>query len=217
MLKMPDLQILQKSWGWKKKMNLLKEYCKHKDEIKKRLDEFSKVPEKDYFYELCFCILTPQSKAKNGLFVENWLRKKDFLNKNVNPKPILRKKIRFHNNKTMYLLEAKKKWPEISKHITAEKDAKQLRAWIVKNVKGIGMKEASHFLRNIGKRNIAILDRHILKNLQLLGVIKSAPALTVKNYLEIEKRFEEFSKHTGIQMDELDLLFWSSETGEIIK
>jgi N-glycosylase/DNA lyase len=88
----------------------------------------------------------------------------------------------------------------------------------VVNVKGMGWKEASHFLRNIGYRDLAILDRHILRNLKLHGVIRSYPAsLTPKRYLAIEKAFERFASAVGIPMDELDLLFWSRETGTILK
>ncbi|MFI5201154.1 MAG: DNA lyase, partial [Candidatus Kapaibacterium sp.] len=80
------------------------------------------------------------------------------------------------------------------------------------------MKEASHFLRNIGVRGLAILDRHILKHLKRLGVIKLIPtSLTKKRYLEIEKRWKKFADRVGISIDELDLLFWSIETGEIRK
>ena len=76
----------------------------------------------------------------------------------------------------------------------------------------------SHFLRNIGHRNLAILDRHILKNLHKLNVINEIPAtLTPKKYFEIENKFIEFSNKVNISMDELDLLFWSQETGEVFK
>ncbi|MBU0628517.1 MAG: DNA lyase, partial [Nanoarchaeota archaeon] len=98
------------------------------------------------------------------------------------------------------------------------KNAKIIREFIVTNVKGIGYKEASHFLRNIGHRNLAILDRHILKNLQKLKVINKIPkTLNKKNYLLIEDRFYKFSKKIKIPMDELDLLFWSIETGKVFK
>lgn len=84
---------------------------------------------------------------------------------------------------------------------------------------GLGYKEAGHFLRNVGLgEDLAILDRHILKNLVLLGVIDEVPAsLTKRRYLEIERRMIEFSKKTGIPMGHLDLLLWSKETGEIFK
>jgi N-glycosylase/DNA lyase len=95
-----------------------------------------------------------------------------------------------------------------------------LREWLVKNVKGIGMKEAGHFIRNMGLSNnqLAILDVHILKNLKEFGIIEKIPkSLTKKEYLKIEDRMREFSKKIGIPLDELDLLLWSKETGFIFK
>ncbi len=88
----------------------------------------------------------------------------------------------------------------------------------MQNVKGLGYKESSHFLRNIGYKNLAILDRHILKNLKDLRVIRYIPKSLNKNkYLEIEDKFQNFSKRINISMDELDLLFWSIETGEVFR
>ena len=93
------------------------------------------------------------------------------------------------------------------------------REWLVKHVKGLSYKEATHFLRNIGLNDgLAILDRHILKNLKYHGVVSSIPAaLTKKRYLSVEKKFQNFARETGISTDELDLLFWSREAGEILK
>ncbi|MCP8310628.1 MAG: hypothetical protein L6N94_03925, partial [Candidatus Methylarchaceae archaeon HK01M] len=87
------------------------------------------------------------------------------------------------------------------------------------NVMGMGMKEASHFLRNIGLgEGLAILDRHILKNLRDYDVINQIPkSITKKVYIDIEDKMREFSKRIDIPMDELDLLFWSEETGMIFK
>jgi N-glycosylase/DNA lyase len=65
---------------------------------------------------------------------------------------------------------------------------------------------------------LTILDRHILRNLQRYGAIRTVPkSLTRKRYLSVEQRFIEFSGNVGIPVDELDLLFWSMETGEIRK
>jgi len=62
---------------------------------------------------------------------------------------------------------------------------KDMREWLIRSIRGIGYKEASHFLRNIGLgENLAILDRHILKNLKFFGVIEEIPAsLPKKNIL----------------------------------
>ncbi|MEK6835566.1 MAG: N-glycosylase/DNA lyase, partial [Nanoarchaeota archaeon] len=191
---------------------------KRKNIIKKRLEDFKNVKKEDYFYEVCFCILTPQSSAKQCWKAILLLKENDFLNKDINPLNYLIDKIRFHINKSKYLIEFKQKWHLIQKKLDEIKNAKELREFLVKNVKGYGYKEASHFLRNIGYKNLAILDRHILKNLYRLNIINELPkTLTKKKYFEIEQKFIDFSKKVNIDMDELDLLFWSQETGEVFK
>src|SRR5262245_38252582 len=92
--------------------------------------------------------------------------------------------------------------------------------FIAKNpgVKGIGYKEASHYLRNIGYFGYAILDKHILRTLNELGVIDSPnPPGTKKKYLVVEDRMRKFAEDIRINFDELDLLLWSNKTGEILK
>jgi len=193
-------------------------YEEKKYEINKRLNDFSQIKGSDIFYELCFCLLTPQSNARKCDQAVRLLKQKDFLNKKINPEAILRNKTRFYKNKARYLLESKIGFPAILKMLNEIKDNKAVREWLIKNVKGLGYKESSHFLRNIGYRNLAILDRHILKNLKKVGVIDEIPKNLTKNkYLEIEKKFYKFSKRIGISMDKLDLLFWSLETGDVFK
>ena len=199
-------------------MNLVKVYQEKSEEIKNRLDEFSKVKKKeDIFYELCFCLLTPQSNAKKCWDAVEDLKKMDFFNKNFDVVPILQRKTRFHNHKALYLKTAKKNFNNIFEKIQSlGKD--ELRFYLLKNVKGFGLKEVSHFMRNIGYRDLAILDRHILKNLLKHGAIDKIPkSLNKKDYLFIEEKFKEFSKKIGIDMDELDLLFWSIEAGKVFK
>lgn len=89
----------------------------------------------------------------------------------------------------------------------------------MKNVKGLGLKEASHFLRNIGFfEDIAILDRHILRNLVRLKVTRGIPTgLTDKKYLEIEERTLQFCEQNKIKPEELDLVLWARETGFVFK
>lgn len=196
-------------------------YRNLKSDIRNRLKEFLNIPASEYFYELTYCLLTPQSSAVNADKVISLLKANKFKSKEINPEPILRRKdsyIRFHKNKSRYLTAVKKQYPLISKQITDNISGEELRLWLVKNVKGLGWKESSHFLRNIGHRNLAILDRHILRNLVRLGVLQELPkTLTAKNYLQIEENFRKFSKRIGIPMDELDLLFWCMETGQILK
>lgn len=196
-------------------------YRNLKSDIRNRLKDFSKVPSSEYFYELVYCLLTPQSSAVNAEKVITILKDKKFKLRDIDPEPILRRKdcyIRFHKNKSRYMITVKDQFPLIAEQLKSRSTSEELRLWLVKNVKGLGWKESSHFLRNIGHRNLAILDRHILRNLVHLGVLRDLPkSLTATNYLQIEGKFRKFSEQIGVLMDELDLLFWSRETGEILK
>jgi N-glycosylase/DNA lyase len=131
---------------------------------------------------------------------------------------------RFKNKKAHYLVEARKLFlrdGKISIRSCLRKfdNISACRDWLVQNIRGLGYKEASHFLRNIGLgENIAILDRHILKNLAIIGIIADIPnSMSRKNYLEIERKMIEFAGRIHIPVSHLDLLFWYKETGEIFK
>ena len=94
------------------------------------------------------------------------------------------------------------------------------RDWLARErgIKGLGYKESSHFLRNIGYRGYAILDKHILRALAELGCIDSPqPPATRAKYLAAEDRLRDFARDVGINFDELDLVLWSMKTGEILK
>jgi len=204
-------------------------YREKRKQIESRLADFKRKWEKgsetEVLSELAFCILTPQSKAKGC-----WACMESILAKNLlasgNEKQILAqlKYPRFKYKKAKYLVEARDKFIKngkikIKEFMSGFKDVYTMRGWFVKNIKGYGYKEASHFLRNVGfGDDIAILDRHILKNLKLLGIIKKVPdSLTPKIYFEIENRMKAFSKKSKIPMAALDLILWAKETGEIFK
>lgn len=197
--------------------NLIHSYRNKKLEIEKRIIDFNNLKEKEYFNEFLFCLLTPQSNAQRCWEAVKEINKLKSLEK-TNIAKILRKKTRFHNNKAKYVSNAEQTFALIKKELN-KKNKIELRNWIEKNVKGYGLKEASHFLRNIGKSDnqIAILDRHILRNLVKLNVIKEDKIKNKKHYLELEQDFINFSKKIKIPIDHLDLLFWSQENGEIFK
>jgi N-glycosylase/DNA lyase len=94
------------------------------------------------------------------------------------------------------------------------------RDWLARErrIKGLGYKEASHFLRNVGFKGYAILDKHILRSLCELGIISSPqPPTTRARYLETEDTLRRFAQDVEIDFDELDLVLWSMKTGEILK
>ena len=199
-------------------MDLQTAYNKKRELIAKRLKNFKCVEDQDRFYELCFCLLTPQSKGRKADRAVQELKSKNFKSNPFHAASLLRRYIRFHHTKAARLLEAQQNYKAWFNELDSLPTAEEKRLYLLQNVKGFGLKEASHFLRNTGHENLAILDRHILKNLQTLKVIDEVPkTLTSKKYFEIEEKFINYSKKIKIPMDHLDLLFWSLETGEVFK
>ncbi len=200
-----------------------------REEIRSRLDEFKKNwrkgTEEEIFAELVFCLLTPMSRARScWAAVESLMRKGVLFTGDTNQIVRELNGVRFIYKKSEYIVEARERFLMDSKismrSILSQIDCgHEAREWLVQDVKGIGYKEASHFLRNIGfDQNLAILDRHILKNLKFLGVIEEIPgSLSKMRYLKVEKELMEFSGAIQIPMSHLDLVMWYRETGEIFK
>ena len=99
-------------------------------------------------------------------------------------------------------------------------DPVERRDWLAqeRQIKGLGYKEASHFLRNIGVKGHAILDKHVMRCLAELKVIDTTkPPANRAKYLKIEQEFRSFARKIRIDFDELDLVLWSMKTGEVLK
>lgn len=200
-------------------MTLKEDYDIHRDEIDSRLGEFSKLNRKEWFNELAFCILTPQSNAEKCWNAVSELKSKKFDESLI--EACLMRNTRFYKNKTRYLSEAKKNYKIIEQKILElnKENVIEVRNWIAENVRGVGLKEASHFLRNIGKsyNKLAILDRHILRRMNELALIEDVNIKNMRDYWEIERKLIEFSNRIGIPLDALDLLFFKLESGRIFK
>ena len=204
-------------------------YRLKKSDIVNRLEDFLRFRQKgsdeEIFRELAFCIFTPQSKAKSCWASIQKLDEQDLLFKG-SAEQISRTLhcVRFHNKKAEYLVRARQLFLTNGKLslkplLNSYPDIRKCREWLVTNLTGLGYKEASHFLRNIGfGEKIAILDRHILRNLYLLGVIPEVPeSLSRTKYLGIEEKMEECAAKIAIPLSHLDLLLWYKETGVIFK
>ena len=193
---------------------------KVRQKVGKRLREFERFRSKNtrqLFSELCFCILTANSKARTAIRIQDELGAEGFCKEGKDGvrRCIIAHKHRFHNNKTEYIIGARE-------HIDIKAKLKGMkgfdaREWLVKNVKGLGYKEASHFLRNVGYFDLAILDRHILNLMEEDGLIKKPKSLTRKKYLEIEKKFIRMAEKLKMMPAELDLYMWYMKAGEVLK
>lgn len=197
--------------------NLLLQYAQQKEKLRSRLNDFKSLSPEQQYKELLFCLLTPQSSAQRcWQAVEEISKLKKLEHDKV--LEILSKKTRFHHTKAKRILQAPQTWRKISP-LLKNPDKKELRSQIASEVSGFGLKESSHFLRNIGlsDNKIAILDRHILKNLAQLKIISEPKVKSRKDYFEIEQAFLDFASKVKIPPDELDLLWWSRENGELFK
>lgn len=192
--------------------------------IQHRLREFSSFkdkPNEDWFSELCFCLLTANAKQKTGAAIQRDLGYHGFTNLLLPElvQEIKNHKHRFHNTKAERIILARnhKNIKAVIQGIVLGQGQSAAREWLVENVKGLGFKEASHFLRNTGHEDLAILDRHILRIMNEEGLIQSIPTLTKKNYLELEQKLQYLASSLSVSLSHLDLLLWYLQTGEVLK
>jgi len=197
-------------------------------EIDRRLAEFRRLrtaKDERVFAELAFCLFAIQTSARRSEAAVRELVARDLLWRGTVAEVahMLRRHVRFHNHKAAYLAAARGRFAgspgTFRRQLDAFADASKAREWLVREIDGFGYKEASHFLRNVGRgEDLAILDRHVLKNLRRHGILRSIPdSLPPRRYLEIEGNVRRFAQAVDIPMAALDLVFWSRETGEVFK
>jgi N-glycosylase/DNA lyase len=188
--------------------------------IKGRIDEFKSINKKsndELFKEMCFCLLTANYNAEKSIIIQNEIGE-CFLNDTREDLCNKLKKYghRFPNARAEYICGSLKHKDNL-KEIVKFHDKKALRDWFVNNIKGLGYKEASHFLRNIGFNDYAIIDFHIIDILTEYDIIKKPKSLTKNKYLEIEETLRKIAFKTDLTLAELDLYLWYMETGKILK
>lgn len=191
--------------------------------IQKRKKQFKEVKllgENSIFNELCFCLMTANFSAQGGIKIQNSIGDGfSTLNERDLAKKLSELGHRFPNVRAKYIILAREKKKELMIALNKISEEFVLREWVVKNIKGLGMKESSHFLRNIGYKNLAIIDFHIIDLLVKNKLIEKpkTKSLTPKKYLEIENALRQISEKTNLKLGELDLYLWYLETGKILK
>ncbi|MFX0178770.1 MAG: N-glycosylase/DNA lyase [Candidatus Hodarchaeota archaeon] len=189
--------------------------------INLRMSEFSNIKNMGgnvIFRELCFCIMTANCGAERCIEIHERIGAK--FNTLTELKLTERFKeygYRFPNIRSKFIIEARKSKDELKNKIKSELNKNDLREWIVENIKGIGYKEASHFLRNIGFTNYAIIDFHIIDLLVAHGLIDKPKTLNRIKYLKIENILKNIADKLNLNLAELDLYLWFLETGKILK
>ena len=192
--------------------------------VENRISEFLEVKEmgtEKWFEELTYCLLTAYSSARLGLLcVDALCDRNALLNGDLDQvvETLKTQGHRFAEKRAEYIFNARTLVPTLKETIQSFQDIKAAREWLAKNVKGIGWKESSHFLRNIGYLDVAIIDRHIISNMVDHGILEERPkSITKRRYLEYEGILAEVARRVGMTLGEMDLYLWYRKTGKVLK
>ncbi|MGI8786920.1 MAG: N-glycosylase/DNA lyase [Pyrinomonadaceae bacterium] len=204
-------------------------HAERRGEIRARLAEFEAIwqsgDDAQLWEEMVFCFFTGGCSARMGINSVAAVRPILLTGNHAELADALRGRHRYPNARAGYIVASREFLQEhcdlkLREKLLSFDDDLERRDWLVKEkrIKGLGYKEASHFLRNIGLKGYAILDKHILRSLAELEIIEEAkPPNTRVKYLRVENQLKNLAARTGIDFDELDLVLWSMKTGEILK
>jgi len=175
-------------------------------------------PIDEIFKELCFCLLTANFSAERSLRIQEEIGD-GFLTLSENELVEKLRELghRYPKSRAKYIVKARKMVFQLENVLHSSLSERALRDWLVKNVVGLGYKEASHFLRNIGFMNLAIIDIHVIDILSRYGVIRKPRALTKRKYMKIEEVLNKIAEKIGLSLGVLDLYLWYMETGKVLK
>ncbi len=214
---------------------------KIEDHVKRRLLEFKRLGEEgrttfdfrpyanyvyeaDLFSELCFCLLTANSSALLGIKLQSSIGIEGFKNMSLEDleKAISSAGHRFARQRAERILKARDKFDQVLELLKSSKNGREIRELLSDScskykVKGFGLKEASHFLRNIGFEDVAIVDRHIFRYLKEKGLLPDYKTLTRKVYLTAEEKLQNICQKLGVSQAELDLYIFYYKTGNVLK
>lgn len=209
--------------------NIRAVHRERRPEIRRRLDEFAAIghsgSDVQLLEEMVFCFFTGGCSAKMGMRALEAVKpilltadQREFARALVGSH-------RYPNARARYVAFSRDQLRDtyglkLREKLESFECPHERRDWLVrdKSIKGLGYKEASHYLRNIGYKGYAILDKHILNCLVELQIIDDPkPPNTRTKYLSVEEKLKQICNMTGIDIDELDLVLWSMKTGVILK
>ncbi len=188
------------------------------DEKVREFSRFRNASNEEIFGELCFCLLTANTSAEMGIKTQETIGLDNFLNmEQLKLRDALKAtRYRFYNLRSKFIADSRWIVDELSDLINA-KDTFETREYLVENIKGLGYKESSHFLRNVGVFDFAILDKHIVRMIRKEDPELSTNVASRKNYLMNERVILEIASEMGLKPGILDLYMWKIATGKLIK
>lgn len=189
--------------------------------ISTRVSEFREMGSRsreEIFGELCFCLLTANTSAELGIKTQSMIGLNGFLNydRTFLRDELKRIRYRFYNVRSNFIVEARWIIDELP-GLLKSSNRYDTREYLVENVKGLGYKEASHFLRNVGVFDFAILDKHIMKMLSVEYSFKLPKAVSRKEYFSNEEKVVDLARRVDLEPGIFDLYMWKIATGKVIK
>ncbi len=209
--------------------NIRRTHRKRRSEIRERLGEFREIgtrgSDEHLWAEMVYCFFTGGCSARMGLNALEAVKPILLTGDQTQLANALSGVHRYPNARARYIVASRE---FLRGHCDLKLRGKldsfdcrlERRDWLVKEkgIKGLGYKEASHYLRNIGFRGYAILDKHVLNCLAELKIIDDPkPPNTRAKYLTVEEKLKKLTEMSGVDFDELDLVLWSMKTGVILK
>ena len=208
-------------------------------EIKRRKNivNWYDMPEEQLWNELVSCILGSQVRyehsqciikyliSENLLSIKNLISNGEHFERNIQsalekpiPSPLTKTgsiKYRYPRTKANYIRRTGESiYPassSIRKILTPCIDDRITRTKIMSMAVGIGPKQASLFLRNIGyAKNLAILDTHILKYMTVIGLVPKILKTVsyLPKYEDIEEILNNYATKFKESLDCLDTAIW---------
>jgi N-glycosylase/DNA lyase len=209
--------------------NIRSAHEERRDQILERLSEFRRLndsgTDEQFWEEMVFCFFTGGCSAAMGMRAVEAVRPHLQNGSRDQIAASLSGVHRYPNARARYVVESRTYLADnfqmrIRETLFGFECRIERRDWLArtKGIKGLGYKEASHFLRNVGFSGYAILDKHVLNCLAELSLIDDPkPPSTRTRYLAVEEKVKYLADETGIGFDELDLVLWSMKTNAILK
>ncbi len=180
--------------------------------------------------ELVCCVLSSQVKFELSQEVTQSLKRNGLLNLEIleptyeeQLSELLRSpvmvdgrsiKYRFPNIKAKQISTAREKiygngsslWQILEKY----SEPSELRTTLVNLVPGLGMKQASMYLRNVSNSfELAVIDSHVLKYMNVLDLIRKVPSTISKGqYLVKESMLTKYAGKFGYPVGCVDYAIW---------
>lgn len=199
--------------------------------------KWNEMSEHELWQELCLCILSsnvPYELAQSAFFhlMDIGYLRLEWITRTSNSQKLIAEELsrpiylpkkldgscrryRFPNARSKNIYQAAKTvfsdegW--LSKLLGNSSSERAARDSLVVHIAGIGLKEASHFLRNIRySKQLAIIDSHVISFLKKIEVIpeRNVKTMTPKIYLDLESRLQEICEEYGLNLSIFDMAIW---------